>query len=108
MHEMMSSTNTVLKAAFNRLKVRAKEKITNFALKIATITKDAPEQLRKEFKLFEDEVWEEVERLNREKSPTQQNSSNESEAPLNENIQEKVDRIRAKIFTINKKVEDIN
>ncbi|WP_320666469.1 DUF6825 family protein [Prochlorococcus sp. MIT 1307] len=101
----MSASDNLLKATLNRLGVRIGEKLIKSVAELAVIAQDAPERLRTEWELFQEEVMEEANRLDKE---TNHESSDTKQKPNNPNFetpQERIDRIRAKAAELNSKLE---
>ena len=101
----MSASENLLKATLNRLGVRIGEKLIKSAAELAVMAQDAPEKIRTEWELFQEEVIEEASRLDQE---TNDESSDRKQTPKNSNLekpQEKIDRIRAKAAELNRKLE---
>jgi len=95
----MSSTETLLKATINRLSARLGGKVVNSFSDILLIAKNTQEKLKTEWDIFQEEVFNEVERLDNEAA--QEDSINyQSE----NNTIKKVDQLRSKISNLNKKI----
>ncbi len=103
----MSSSETILKAAFNRTLSRLKQKLIDTALEINTLTKDAPEKIQKEWEAFKNEVYEEADRLSKEEYERNKKEEEVINAKDgNHNPQDAINKIRLKVTAINQKVED--
>ena len=102
----MTTSDTLLKAAINRLTVRLGKKLIDTATEISILAKEAPDKLKKEWDLLQDEILEEAERLNNESKEQKPDSdftkSDDSQIPI-----EKIDQLRAKVATLNKKLESL-
>ena len=93
----MSSSDHLLKATLNRLSAKIEEKLTYLTTKLTTLSKEAPEKLKKEWELFKEEVKEEADWLD------QQSDENSSyKESNNDDPQETIDRIRLKIADFDK------
>ena len=101
----MSSSDYLLKATMNRLRVRISKKIIDSAAKLALISQEAPEKIRKEWELFQEEVNEEADRLDDENLHNKQENSSEKDTKGSE---AKIDRIRSKISRLNNSIENVN
>ncbi|WP_320663361.1 hypothetical protein [Prochlorococcus sp. MIT 1223] len=108
----MNSSDTLLRAALNRLSARLGKKIVNTAAEIAVLAKDAPDQLKKEWEILKEEIYEEAEKLksdsNNEKRSdsdfSEEFDSSFSEEFNSDQIRDKIDRIRGKVAALNKKI----
>ena len=102
----INSNNPLLQAAINRLSARLSDGLIETAARIAIFSKDAPRRLRKEWKLFQEEIIIEAERLekNSNQSDGEGISSNKKD-DIYESSQEKIDRLRAKVTELNQKIE---
>ena len=59
----MGSSDAFIRATFNRTSARLGQGLADAAAEIAVIAQEAPERLRQEWELFQDEVRAEAERL---------------------------------------------
>ncbi len=101
----MSWPETLMKATLNRLSHRITQ-----GIEVATnLAKDAPQLLRKQWELFQEEVLVEVDRLETE----EKDISNWSEVSTSQREgrgdepQQKIDQIRSKIKNLSRRVEDL-
>ncbi len=102
----MSSTDTLLKAIINRLSVRFGDVISEVSSGFEAFAKKAPERMRKEWSLFQEEVWAEANRLDKDSELGEENNSVGSRTvSVNESTQEKIDRLRGKVAKLNSEVE---
>ena len=104
----MSSSDYLLKATINRLTARLSQKIVDSVANLALISQEAPEKIRKEWELFQEEVNEEADRLDNEKY---NDKGKEKEDLSNEKIetsQETIDRLRSKISALESSLNDFN
>tara|TARA_B100000029_G_scaffold349872_1_gene342251 strand:- start:77 stop:391 length:315 start_codon:yes stop_codon:yes gene_type:complete len=101
----MSSPDRLVQATLNRLRVRIGQKLIDAAAELAIIAKDAPEKMRQEWDVFQEEVITEANRLEKESADE---VSAKEKAPINNDIdppQEKIHRIRSKVASANSKLE---
>ena len=101
----MNNSDTLLKAAINRVSARLGEKIIDTAAKLADSAKVAPENLRQEWELLKEEIYQEAERLENE------SMQKDDDVSLDDSINpispiEKIDLIREKVSKLNKKIEN--
>ena len=101
----MSDSETLLKATLNRLTARIGRNLIDISTKIALITKDAPEKIKREWDLFQEEVITEAERLKKESGNENFESMREKSNSENEHEQEKIDQLRAKVSRLSKYFE---
>ncbi len=101
----MSNPETLLQATLNRLAARLGQGFIDIAAGIAVKAQDAPEKLQKEWELFQEEVFAEANRLDQNPSEENTEEITTSKYPENENPQDKIDLLRAKIAKLNKKIE---
>tara|TARA_Y100001968_G_scaffold328703_1_gene376395 strand:+ start:720 stop:1034 length:315 start_codon:yes stop_codon:yes gene_type:complete len=97
----MQNTETLLKAALNRISARLGEKVIDVAAEIALLAKDAPDQLKKEWDILKDEIIEEAERLEKQENNHNSNNNFSHQQSSLEKPLEKIDRIRAKLTHLN-------
>ena len=102
----MNNSDTLLKAAINRITARLGEKIIETAAELAVKAQDAPEQLKKEWELLKEEIYQEAERLEDESNPKKEKNS-DFEQSTNSKPITKIDQIRGKVSKLNKKIEDM-
>tara|TARA_B100000131_G_C18105539_1_gene607627 strand:+ start:455 stop:751 length:297 start_codon:yes stop_codon:yes gene_type:complete len=98
----MSSSENLLKAAFNRITLRLEKGLANTANELSNKAKNIPEQIKLELEILKEEIIQEANRL--ENKSTE--SKNESNKP---NIYtERINKIRSKVKVISEKLEGIN
>jgi hypothetical protein len=99
----MPSPDVMLKATVSRLAARLGHGLAEAAAEVAVLAQDAPERLRREWDLFQEEVQAEAERLEHGDQPPSPESP-ESESVTNasaEPPQQQIDRLRAKVADLN-------
>ncbi len=104
----MSTPNPLLQATLNRLTARLGQKLVDAAAKLAVISQETPEKLQKEWDLFQEEVIAEADRLKTESREDKGKESFKTQHSKDEQEQEKIDKLRAKIADLNKKIEAAN
>ena len=104
----MSSPDRLLQATFNRLAARLGQKAIETAAEIAYIAKDAPEKIKQELDLFQEEVLAEADRLDKESAHEQSTEGLENTASNNESPQLKIDHLREKVAELSRKLEGDN
>ena len=107
----MGSSDAFIRATVNRISVRLGHGLADAAAEIAVLAQDAPERLRQEWELFQDEVRAEAERLEHgDAPPSPASDSGDESAVISTDAnpsspQEMVDRLRASIAEINRALE---
>lgn len=103
----MPSPDALLKATVSRLAARLGHGLAEAAAEVAVLAQDAPERLKREWDLFQEEVQAEAERLERDGDPPQASESEvtASSPPPTVSPQEQIDRLRAKVADLNTRVE---
>ena len=105
----MPSPDVLLKATVSRLAARLGHGLAEAAAEVAVLAQDAPERLRREWDLFQEEVQAEAERLEHgghppSPSPERSGPASATEAPT-ESPQLQIDRLRAKVADLNVRLE---
>ena len=107
----MGSSDAFIRATVNRIGARLGHGLADAAAEIAVFAQDAPERLRQEWELFQDEVRAEAERLEQVEAPAEPTSSSgveSAEITTDSNSrspQEMVDQLRASVDEINRFLE---
>ena len=112
----MASPDVLLKATLSRLAARLGHGLAEAAAEMAVLAQDAPERLKREWDLFQEEVQAEAERLERdgaeeqEASPSPASTATAVDAPSQssgavETPQEQIDRLRAKVADLSTRME---
>ncbi len=105
----MVASEKLLQATLNRLNTRIGKKLINSLSNLESFITTAPEKVRNEWELFQQEVFDEADRLEKEsseKSPsitTQPPKHSDERTP-----QKKINQIRKKIMEISDKLEAPN
>ena len=102
----MVSSEKLLQATLNRLSARLGEKLIVSINELKEVIKDAPEKVRSELELFQDEVYQEAERLQKDSSEGGfKTNKSESKNSQREVVHERIEQIRAKIEKISNQLE---
>ena len=107
----MGSSDAFIRATINRLGARIGHGLADAAAEIAVLAQDAPDRLRQEWDLFQEEVRAEADRLERGPEATQATDFDPTTAPVGTATepkatpQELVDRLRASVAEINTMLE---
>ena len=100
----MSSPDSLLRATLNRLAARLSHGLADAAVGLAALAQDAPERLSNEWDLFQQEVIAEADRLEQEIDQAEEVKASSS-MQASESAQAQIDRLRAKVADLNRKVE---
>ena len=98
----MGSSEALIRATVNRISARLGHGFADAAAELAVLAQDAPQRLRQEWDLFQDEVRAEAERIERGDQVTV-NTDGASEP--SDNPQEVIDRLRATVADLSQAIE---
>ena len=99
----MGSPDALIRATVNRLSARLGHGLADAAAELAVLAQDAPERLRQEWDLFQEEVQAEAERLEHGETIMAENAV---AAPSKElSSQERIDQLRATVAEISRALE---
>ena len=105
----MPSPDALFKATVSRLTARLGHGLAEAAAEVAVLAQDAPERLRREWDLFQEEVQAEAERLERDGQPPDSRGSDAPASSLDpletSTPQEQIDRLRAKVADLSLRME---
>ena len=108
----MSTSETLLQATINRITARIGQGLINQAAEISVLAKDAPEKLKKELELFQEEIIKAADRLEKEDHEVinEKKSDYTSVSRTSEcsDAQQKIDQLREKILILNRNIEERN
>lgn len=102
----MTPPDALLRATMNRVVARVGEGLADAAAGLAVAVQDAPERLRQEWDLFQEEVKAEAERL---QNATAESPSQDQQAPTEgaaEPLQDRIDRLRAQVADLDNRLEE--
>ena len=101
----MGSSEALIRATVNRISARLGHGFADAAAELAVLAQDAPQRLRQEWDLFQDEVRAEAERIERgDQDPPVSTDGPLSTEPL-ETPQQVIDRLRAKVADLSQAIE---
>ena len=89
----------------NRLIARVGEGVADAAAGVAVAVQDAPERIRQEWDLFQEEVKAEAERLQVEDQPRTASAVDRSGTEP-ESLQHRIDRLRAQVADLSTRLEE--
>ena len=92
----MTPPDALFRAAMNRLIARVGEGMADAAAGMAVAVQDAPERIRQEWDLFQEEVKAEAERLQQEAQPDAATAPDRTGSE-DESLQQRIDRLRAQV-----------
>ncbi len=99
----MGSPDSLIRATVNRLGARLGHGLADAAAELAVLAQDAPERLRQEWDLFQEEVQAEAERLEHGETIT---ADGAVAAPSQEQTsQDRIDLLRATVAEISRALE---
>jgi len=101
----MTPPDALIRAAMNRLLARVGEGMADAAAGMAVAVQGAPERIRQEWDLFQEEVKAEAERLEQENQPHSASSVN-SAGSEHEPLQQRIDRLRADVADLSARLEE--
>ena len=101
----MTHPDALLRAAMNRLIARVGEGVADAAAGVAVAVQDAPERIRQEWDLFQEEVKAEAERLQHEEQPRSASAAERS-GTEHESLQQRIDRLRSQVADLSTRLEE--
>ena len=101
----MGSPDALIRAAVHRIGARVGHGLADTAAELAVLAKDAPERLRQEWELFQEEVREEAERFERGDSSPVASDAVSVQGPTTESPQLVIDRLRASVADLSQRIE---
>ena len=100
----MGSSEALIRATVNRISARLGHGVADAAAELAVLAQDAPQRLRQEWDLFQDEVRAEAERIERGDQVTVSTDGASSSEP-SDNPQAVIDRLRATVADLSQAIE---
>ena len=102
----MGSSEALIRATVNRISARLGHGFADAAAELAVLAQDAPQRLRQEWDLFQDEVRAEAERIERgDGDQVTVNPDGPSSTEPSDNPQEVIDRLRATVADLSQAIE---
>jgi hypothetical protein len=105
----MGSPEAMLRATVNRLGARLGHGLADVAAELAVLAQDAPERIRQEWELFQEEVRAEAERLDHTSTDSSEVPYSQVQSPAGSTAdstpQPIIDRLRAKVAEISQQLE---
>jgi uncharacterized protein YceH (UPF0502 family) len=100
----MTAPQAFVQAALSRLGARFGSALVDGAANLALLAQDAPEKLRQELELFLEEVQQEAERLERE-AATPGPAATAAPPPPNDDLQDRIDALRAQVAALSRRLD---
>ncbi|MEB3177114.1 MAG: hypothetical protein VKJ87_05900 [Synechococcus sp.] len=98
----MSSPETLVQAALQRLAARLGSSAMDAAAQLSLLAQDAPQRLQQELELFWEEVQQEAQRMDQQ----QQNGTAAAAAPAPVDLQQQLDDLRAQVASFSRRLEE--
>ena len=103
----MTSRDALLRAAMHRVFVRMGHGMADAAAGLAVLVQDAPDRVRQEWDLFQEEVKAEAERLDRENGGRGVDAQSSPASSVDEeSLQTKIDQLRSRVAELGIRMED--
>ena len=103
----MTSRDALLRAAMHRVLARMGHSVADAAAGLAVLVQDAPDRVRQEWDLFQEEVKAEAERLDRENGGRGVDAQSSPASSVDEeSLQTKIDQLRARVAELGIRMED--
>ena len=103
----MTSRDALLRAAMHRVLARMGHSVADAAAGLAVLLQDAPDRVRQEWDLFQEEVKAEAERLDRENGGRGVDAQSSPASSVDEeSLQTKIDQLRARVAELGIRMED--
>ncbi len=102
----MTPPDALLRAAMNRLIARVGEGMADAAAGVAVAVQDAPERIRQEWDLFQEEVKAEAERLQQEEEQPHTAPASDRSGTEHAPLQQRIDRLRAQVADLSTRLEE--
>ena len=103
----MTSRDALLRAATHRVLARMGHGVADAAAGFAVLVQDAPDRVRQEWDLFQEEVKAEAERLDRENGGRGVDAQSSPASSVDEeSLQTKIDQLRSRVAELGIRMED--
>ena len=103
----MTSRDALLRAAMHRVIARMGHGVADAAAGLAVLVQDAPDRVRQEWDLFQEEVKAEAERLGRQKDERDEDAVSAPASSMEEeSLQIKIDQLRARVAELGMRMEE--
>ena len=103
----MTSRDALLRAAMHRVLARMGHGVADAAAGFAVLVQDAPDRVRQEWDLFQEEVKAEAEELDRENGGRGVDAQSSPASSVDEeSLQTKIDQLRSRVAELGIRMED--
>ncbi len=106
--DYMTSSETLLLAAINRIKARMGNSLLKSISKTKVLIEEGPDEIQKQWNIFKEEIISEASRIEQEKSKEGQWQDVSSDKRVSSDSQIKIDIMREKVAKLTKQVEALN
>ncbi len=104
----MTSSENLIKAVLNRLKVRLDNNFASSVFEASDFIKVAPGRIKKEWDIFKEEIIEETERINKIENEAKHLNKEPFQKDSYQTLQDKINKIRDQIEKLSDQIEEIN
>ena len=104
----MTPSETLLKAIFNRLKVRLDNNVASSVSEASGFIKVAPSRIKQEWDLFKEEIIEEAGRINELENEAKDLKKEPFQTDSHHTLQDKINKIRDEIGKLSDQIEEMN
>ena len=104
----MTSSESLIRAAFNRLKARMGNSLLSSISKTEVLLKKGPDLIQKEWNILKEEIIDEAYRIDEEEREEGSLKDIPLEKENSSNSQNRVDQLREKVSKLTKHLEAIN
>ena len=105
---LMTPSETLLKAIFNRLKVRLDNNVASSVSEASGFIKVAPSRIKQEWDLFKEEIIEEAGRINEIENESKKRKKEPFQKDSYHTLQDKINQIRNEIEKLSDQIEGMN
>ena len=103
----MGSSEALIRATVNRISARLGHGFADAAAELAVLAQDAPQRMRQEWDLFQEEVKAEAERLDRENGGRGVDAQSSPASSVDEeSLQTKIDQLRSRVAELGMRMEE--
>lgn len=102
----MSSPETLVQAALNRLAARLGSTAMDAAAQLSLLAQDAPQRVQQELELFWQEVQQEAERMEHDGTAAAAAAAPGSDVDAPADLQQQLDALRAQVADFSRRLEE--
>ncbi len=104
----MTSSETLIRAVFNRLKARMGKSIFSSISITKNVIEEVPDQIREEWNVLKEEIIDEASRIDEEENKDFSSKNITLKQKTSSHTENKIKEIRKKIISLSRQVEEIN